>query len=101
MFRSSCGATRIERSGAAGAASSTERRNASSGGSDSSPRGSSRRSAGPAMNVVAIAISTSIVKSPVEIRPSSRPMLRTISSVSPRVFMSAPSAEESRQLKPA
>ena len=33
-------------------------------------------------------------------RPRSRPMLSTISSVRPRVFIKAPSADESRQLKP-
>ena len=100
LFRSSWGAARIERSGVATSGSPTDRRKASSGGSESSPRGSSSRSAGPAMNVVAIAISTSIVKRLVEMRPSSRPMLSTISSVRPRVFISAPSAVESRQLKP-
>ena len=42
------------------------------------------------MNVVTSAMSTSIVKSAGEITPSSRPMFSTISSVRPRVFISAP-----------
>ena len=75
-------------------------RSSSSGGSESSRRGSSSRSVGPAMNVVTSAITTSIVKSAGEIIPRLRPMLRTISSVSPRVFMRAPIAAESRTLKP-
>ena len=76
------------------------RRSSSSMGSDSSPRGSIRRSSGPAMKVVTSAITTSIVKSCVEIMPRSRPMLSTISSVRPRVFISAPRAEESRRENP-
>ena len=48
------------------------------------------------MNVVTSAITTSIVKSCVEMTPRSRPMFRTISSVRPRVFISAPIAAESR-----
>ena len=52
------------------------------------------------MNVVTSAITTSIVKSCVEMTPRSSPMFRTISSVRPRVFISAPIAAESRRLKP-
>ena len=63
-------------------------------------RGSIRRRTGPAMNVVTSAITTSIVNSCGEITPRSRPMLSTISSVRPRVFISAPIAAESRRLKP-
>ena len=50
--------------------------------------------------VVTIAISTSMVKSRGERTPSSRPMLRTISSTRPRVFIRMPSAELSRQGSP-
>ena len=55
---------------------------------------------GPAMNVVTSAMITSIVKSCDEMTPRSRPMFSTISSVRPRVFISAPIAAESRSLKP-
>jgi hypothetical protein len=41
------------------------------------------------MNVVTSAITTSIVKRLREMRPRSSPMLSTISSVRPRVFMRA------------
>ena len=53
------------------------------------------------MNVVTSAITTSIVKSCVEITPRSSPMFSTISSVSPRVFISAPIAAESRKREAA
>ena len=51
------------------------------------------------MKVVTSAITTSIVKSWCEMTPRSRPMLSTISSVRPRVFISVPIAAESRQEK--
>ncbi len=51
------------------------------------------------MNVVTSAITTSIVKSCCEIMPRSSPMFSTISSVKPRVFISAPIAAESRSEK--
>ena len=62
----------------------------SSTGAPSSFFGSSSLSAGPAMNVVTRAISTSIANSASEITPSSSARFRTISSVRPRVFISVP-----------
>ncbi len=104
MFRASCGATMIEcrvsTSESPGATSRSAAWSSSSAGAESRPCGSISRSAGPAMNVVTSAMTTSIVKSVGEMRPRSSPMLSTISSVRPRVFMSAPTAAESRQLKP-
>ena len=52
------------------------------------------------MNVVTRAITTSIVNSAGEIIPRLRPMLSTINSVRPRVFINTPIAAESRRLKP-
>jgi hypothetical protein len=53
------------------------------------------------MNVVTRAIRTIIENSACEITPSSSPMFRTISSVRPRVFNSAPSTDDSCQEYPA
>ena len=58
-------------------------------------------SSGPAINVVTIAISTSIANSAGEMTPTSSARLSTISSVSPRVFISVPITAEARQSKPA
>ena len=62
-----------------------------------SPRGSSGRSSGVVMNVVTSAMITIIVNRVGEMTPRSSPMLRTISSIRPRVFISTPSAADSRQ----
>ena len=64
--------------------------------------GSKRRyaSIGDVIIVVASAISTIIAKSVGEITPRSRPMLSTISSITPRVFISAPKAAALRQPNP-
>ena len=62
--------------------------------------GSRSRSSGPAMNVVTSAMITSIANSASEITPFSSARLSTISSVSPRVFMSVPITAEARQSKP-
>ena len=51
-------------------------------------------------NVVTSAMITSIANSVGEITFSSSPMLSTISSIRPRVFISTPSADASRQLRP-
>ena len=48
------------------------------------------------MHVVTRAMSTIIANSVGEITPSSSPMFRTTSSMSPRVFISAPNAVASR-----
>jgi hypothetical protein len=48
------------------------------------------------MNVVTSAMITIIVNRRGEITPRSRPMLSTISSISPRVFINTPSAVASR-----
>ena len=48
------------------------------------------------MKVVTSAISTIIANSAGEITPMSRPTLSTTSSMSPRVFISVPIAQESR-----
>src|SRR5439155_14181283 len=63
--------------------------------------GWTRRSSGVVAIVVAKAISTSMANSVGEINPRSRPMLSTISSISPRVFMSTPSAAAVRPSSPA
>ena len=55
---------------------------------------------GPVMNIVTSAMITSIVNSARRDHAKSSPMFRTISSVNPRVFISAPIAAESRQAKP-
>ena len=52
------------------------------------------------MTVVTSAMITIIVKIFGEITPKSSPMLSTISSINPRVFISTPSAAESRVLIP-
>ena len=57
-------------------------------------------SSGEVIAVVRNAISASIVKSVGGSRPLSTPMLSTTSSTSPRVFISAPSANASRHEKP-
>ena len=62
--------------------------------------GSSSLSAGPAMNVVTSAISTSIANRASEMTPSSSARFSTISSVSPRVFISVPITVAERQSKP-
>ena len=75
-------------------------RNASPGRSESVPFGSSSFSSGPVMNVVTSAMITSIVNSACEMTCRSSAMLSTISSVSPRVFMSEPNAAASRSRNP-
>ena len=72
----------------------------SSGRTASRPAGSIRRSTGPVMKVVTRATSTRAVNSAGVTTPSSRPMLSTISSVRPRVFISAAIALDSRGEKP-
>jgi DNA-binding NarL/FixJ family response regulator len=57
-----------------------------------------RGSSGPATAVVSSAINTMMVNMPVSSTPSEAPTLSTINSVSPRVFMSKPSVQASRQL---
>ena len=52
------------------------------------------------MNVVTSAMITSIANSASEITPFSSARLSTISSVSPRVFISVPITAEARQSKP-
>ena len=52
------------------------------------------------MSVVTRAMSTIIVNIFGEITPKSRPMLSTMSSIKPRVFMSMPTAAASRVLIP-
>ena len=52
------------------------------------------------MNVVTSAINTSAANSASEITPFSSARLSTISSVSPRVFISVPITDEARQSKP-
>src|SRR5580704_11093114 len=56
--------------------------------------------AGPVVIVVTIAIRTIMAKRVGEITLRSSPTFSTISSISPRVFINAPSAAASRQLKP-
>ena len=55
---------------------------------------------GPAMNVVISAISTSAENNAAEITPLSSARLRTINSVSPRVFISVPIAAAGRHPMP-
>jgi hypothetical protein len=50
--------------------------------------------------VVTSAIKTSMAKRVGEMTPGSRPTLRTISSIRPRVFMRMPIAVESRRSRP-
>ena len=52
------------------------------------------------MNVVTSAISTSAANSASEMTPFSSARLSTMSSVRPRVFMSAPITADSRQRRP-
>ena len=60
----------------------------------------SRCSTGVVVIVVASAMMTIIANSVGEMTPSSRPMLSTISSISPRVFIRTPSAADVRQSRP-
>ncbi|MNE65849.1 hypothetical protein D3C80_1613660 [compost metagenome] len=53
--------------------------------------------AGPVINVVTSAIITIMVNIIGESTPSSYPILRTISSINPRVFIKAPIYKLSRQ----
>src|SRR5581483_4910257 len=65
------------------------------------PRGSGAvRASGPAMHVEATAINTNMAQSVGVRSPSSSPMLRTISSISPRAFISAPIVNASRAPTP-
>ena len=52
------------------------------------------------MKVVTSAMMTIIVKSEGEMTLRSSPMLSTMSSIRPRVFMRMPSADDSRHLRP-
>jgi hypothetical protein len=52
------------------------------------------------MNVVTSAMMTIIAKRVGEITPRSSPMLRTMSSISPRVFIKMPIAAASRHRRP-
>ena len=70
-------------------------------GAPYSLRGSSSFSSGPAISVVTSAMITSAANSTLEIAPTSSARLSTISSVSPRVFISVPITAEARQSKPA
>ena len=55
---------------------------------------------GVVIAVVTIAIRTIMAKTASVMTPSSRPMLRITSSMRPRVFMSTPMADASRQGRP-
>ena len=68
----------------------------SSGGDPNVPFGSISRISGPVISVVTIAITTSAANRAAVITPRSSARLRTISSVSPRVFISVLSAADSR-----
>jgi hypothetical protein len=57
-------------------------------------------SAGVVMTVVTMAINTIMVKRAGEMTPRSRPMLRIMSSMRPRVFINTPRAAASRQPSP-
>ena len=97
-----CGATRIERSGTGSSGWAWTAASAASANSSSTPRpnsflGSSSLSSGPAISVVTTAMITSIANSVLEMAPASRARLRTISSVSPRVFISVPITAEAFQ----
>ena len=97
-----CGATRIERSGTgssgcAWTAASAASANSSSTAAPYSFFGSSSFSSGPAISVVTTAMITSIANSVGEIAPTSSARLSTISSVSPRVFISVPITAEAFQ----
>ena len=59
--------------------------------------GSSSLSSGPAISVVTTAMITSIANSAFEIAPASSARLSTISSVSPRVFISVPITDDAFQ----
>ena len=94
---------RVLGNGDRGHAGATRSRPTSSSSSSGAPKvffGSSRLSAGPAMNVVTSAMITSIANRASEITPFSSARFRTISSVSPRVFISVPMTVDARQSKP-
>ena len=55
---------------------------------------------GPVMTVVTTAMTTSIVKTFCGMKPRSKPMFSTISSISARVFMSTPRMVDSRAANP-
>ena len=62
--------------------------------------GSNRRRIGVVAMVVARAIRTIMANKVGEITPRSRPMFKTISSISPRVFIRMPSEAEVRESSP-
>ena len=91
-----CGATRIERSGTASSGELGDRALARllelllDRRAELVAAGRAGCSSGPAMNVVTSAMITSIANSASEMTPFSSARLSTISSVSPRVFISVP-----------
>ena len=102
MAASVSGATRIERSGTGSSGCAWTAASAASANSSSTAvpylfLGSSSFSSGPAISVVTTAMITSIANSVCEIAPASSARLSTISSVSPRVFISVPITADALQ----